>query len=90
MINLIPGIRTVQQNHAVLVERFGKYDKTLYAGLNFFNPLTSQTKDLSEWRGVASKAPDLMELTEQQHETNFCECDTKDKVRIKATAKNRH
>ncbi len=43
-------------------------------------------KDLSTWRQTAVKAGYFMELAEQQLETKFRECQTRDKVAIKATA----
>jgi regulator of protease activity HflC (stomatin/prohibitin superfamily) len=86
MLSLIPGLYQVPQGHAVIIERFGKYEKTLAPGLNFVNPLVYGHKNLSEWRGTASKCNYLMELTEQQFETNARKCQTKDNVTVEATA----
>ncbi len=86
MIDLLPGVVQVRQNHVVVLETFGKFDKILEAGLHFINPFTSTLKNLSDWKGIASKGYSLMELSDQQYETNFCECNTKDKVTIQATS----
>lgn len=86
MLNLIPGFYQVPQGHTVIIEHFGKYEKTLSPGLNFVNPLLYGHKNLSEWRGTASKCSYLMELTEQQFETNLRKCQTKDNVTVETNA----
>ncbi len=86
MLNLVPGMVQVRESHVAILERFGEFDKVLKAGLHFINPFTEGVKSLQDWCGVASKGGYLMELTEQQYETRFCECNTKDKVTIRATA----
>lgn len=84
MLNLIPGVYQVPQSHAVIIERFGKYEKTLLPGFNFVNPLLYTCKSFSDWQGTASKCNYLMELTEQQLKTNSRRCQTKDNVTIDA------
>lgn len=89
MINFIPGIYRVDQGHRMIIERFGKYQKTLMPGLHFVIPFLDTPKDFSSWEGTAVKcgfaSAYLMELTEQQLETEFCRCQTKDKVGVDAT-----
>jgi len=55
MLSFIPGVYQVQHNHAVIIERFGKYEKTLLPGFNFVNPFFYTYKSLSDWQGTASK-----------------------------------
>lgn len=86
MLNIIPGLYQVPQSHAVILERFGKYEKTLSPGLNITNPFIYSHKSLLEWHGTASKCSYLMELTEQQLETNARKCQTKDNVTVEANA----
>jgi len=86
MLNLIPGLYQVPQSHTVIIERFGKYERTLSPGFHFVNPLLYGHKGLYEWAGVASKCNYLMELTEQQFETNVRKCQTKDNVTIETNA----
>lgn len=76
----------VPQGHAVVVERFGQFDKVLQPGLNWVNPLTSTHKNLGNWGNIASKSGYLMELTEQHIETSQRQCNTKDNVTVSATA----
>lgn len=86
MIHFIPGVYQVPRNHTVILEEFGKFTKLLTEGLNFANPFLYSAKSLSNWEGTASKYGYLMELTEQQMETPFHQCQTKDNVTIAATA----
>lgn len=86
MLNFIPGLYQVPEGHAVVIERFGKFEKVLSPGLNFVNPILYTHKKLNEWQGTASKCNYLMELTEQQLETNERRCQTKDNVIVDASA----
>lgn len=86
MLNLIPGLYSVPEGHAVIIEHFGKFEKVLSPGLNFVNPLLYSHKNLHDWQGTASKCHYLMELTEQQLETNARKCQTKDNVTVEANA----
>lgn len=80
------GFYQVPQGHAVVLERFGKFEKVLPPGLTWVNPLVSTYKNLSSWQGIASKCNYLMELTEQQLETDMRSCNTKDNVTVRAQA----
>ncbi len=42
IITVIAGIKVVPQSEVYIIERFGKYDKTLKAGLNFIFPFLQQ------------------------------------------------
>jgi regulator of protease activity HflC (stomatin/prohibitin superfamily) len=42
LIFLFTGIRVVNQQTAIIVERFGKYSRTLHAGLNLTIPIIEQ------------------------------------------------
>ncbi len=75
---------TVPQGHVALVERWGKFDRTLTAGLNVLNPFTESVKKLDTWGRVANKEGCYIELTEQQTNTSVRHCQTKDNVTIKA------
>ena len=86
MFSLIPGFYQVPEGHTVIIESFGKYEKSLSPGFNFVNPFKCTYKSLSEWSGTASKCNYLMELSEQQLETNSRRCQTKDNVTIDANA----
>lgn len=85
-MNCISGVYQVPQGHTVAIERFGKFERFLKPGLNFVNPFMYMHKDLSEWRGIASKCNYLMELTEQQMETSVRSCQTKDNVTVESNA----
>ncbi|MBM3184304.1 MAG: SPFH domain-containing protein, partial [Chlamydiae bacterium] len=87
----IPGFFTVPQNHVAIKERFGQYREVLGPGLHFVNPFLDSLKDFSTWEGTAVKCSRLgscylLEQSEQQLETNFRTCHTKDKVPIQATS----
>lgn len=85
MLGMI-GYYQVPQGHAVVLERFGKFEKVLSPGLTWVNPFVSTYKNLSSWEGIASKCNYLMELTEQQLETDMRSCNTKDNVTVRAQA----
>ena len=85
-----PGLCTVPEGHVAILERYGKYVRTLRPGLNVINPFTETIKDLSEWNGRATKFNRLIETTEQLWEiktrgdVNIIDCFTKDHISVKA------
>jgi regulator of protease activity HflC (stomatin/prohibitin superfamily) len=87
-----PGFYTVPQGHVAIVERFGKYVRTLQPGLNWINPFTDTIKNLGEWTktdpkgNTASKYDRLIETTEQLWNIPEIECFTKDHVNVAATS----
>jgi len=76
----------VEQNHCVIIERFGKYSKTCYQGLRFRIPLIEKVKRLREWEGIATKEQHKIELSEQHSDTPARSAHTKDNVEVKADA----
>ena len=76
----------VQQNHCVIIERFGKYSKTCYQGLRFRIPLIEKVKRLPEWESVATKEGHKIELSEQHSNTPARTAHTKDNVEVRADA----
>lgn len=86
MSSMLPGVYEIPHGHIAIVERFGQFDRILTTGLNFINPITCSVKHLSDWKGVATKCGYLMELTQQQLETEKRQCHTKDHVMVQASA----
>ncbi|MEI8365690.1 MAG: SPFH domain-containing protein [Parachlamydiaceae bacterium] len=86
MVSYLPGVHQIPDGHVAIAERYGQFSRVLRAGLNWVNPFTTGVKDLSEWKGAASKCNYLMEMTEQQLETNHRRCYTRDGVTVDATA----
>jgi regulator of protease activity HflC (stomatin/prohibitin superfamily) len=86
MCFLVPGLYQIPQGHIAIAERFGQFDHILTTGLNWINPFTTSLKDLSDWRGTATKCGYLMEQTQQQIETEKRQCHTKDHVMVHASA----
>lgn len=78
------GFVEVPQGHVAIVERYGKYDQTLQPGLNWINPLSCSIKDLSTWRGRATKLDRFIEMSEQMWPVEKIECITNDHLNIKA------
>jgi regulator of protease activity HflC (stomatin/prohibitin superfamily) len=49
---IIKGIRIVKQSEAMIVERLGKYHKTLEAGINIIIPMVDKPRTV-QWRYAA-------------------------------------
>jgi regulator of protease activity HflC (stomatin/prohibitin superfamily) len=57
------GFRSVPQNQAYTVERFGKYLKTMEAGLNFLIPLIDQVSAKRNLKEQAENVPEQSAIT---------------------------
>jgi len=77
---------TVRQNHAVLIERFGKYARTAKEGLRFKIPILETIKKYPEWGDKANKDGTQIELSVQQTDTPKRSAQTKDSVTVNANA----
>jgi len=77
---------TVKQNHAVLIERFGKYSRTAKEGIRFKIPVIEKIKEYPEWDGKANKDNKQIELSVQQTDTLKRPAQTKDSVTVNANA----
>ena len=69
IIIVIAGIKVVPQSQVYIIERFGKYDKTLKAGLNFIFPFLQQIAH-------------MVDILERQLPTSKLSIITKDNVEI--------
>ena len=84
-------IYTVEQNHIVLIERFGKFSKIQRSGLRFLIPFLDHPKTLETWNDVAVKRnnlnqPIFIELSEQQSDTPSRQAQTSDNATVSANA----
>jgi len=80
----------VPQAHVIIIERLGKYSKTMPAGLRMKLPFIDKPKSMSTWEDNATKnlknIPMLIELAEQALDTKSRSCITKDNVEIQVDA----
>ena len=68
----------VPQNHAVIIERLGKYSTTKRSGLNFKIPLIDHIRRVDgDWEDVAYKEGVYIEMSEQQTDTPARQCQTR-------------
>ncbi len=76
----------VPQAHTIIIERLGKYNRTMSAGLRVRLPFIDKAKDLSHWAGIATKALSgkaiLIELSEQTIDTKSRSAFTNDNVQV--------
>jgi regulator of protease activity HflC (stomatin/prohibitin superfamily) len=83
-------IYIVPQNHAVIIERFGKFSRVQTAGLGFKIPFIEKIKRLdiggSDWRNFANKESEKIELSEQTLDTPPKQYITKDNANVKTNA----
>jgi regulator of protease activity HflC (stomatin/prohibitin superfamily) len=85
---LVIGPINVPQSHVVVVERFGRYTRTLSAGLRFYVRGVEGLVSVSErgWGDQANKRGRFIELTEQQSDTGPRQAQTKDNVTLQVDA----
>lgn len=78
----------VPQSHVVVVERFGRFSRTLSSGLRIYIPLLEQLVSVDErgWGAQANKKGHFIELTEQQSDTGPRQAQTKDNVTLQVDA----
>jgi regulator of protease activity HflC (stomatin/prohibitin superfamily) len=76
----------VQQNHCVIIERFGKYSRTCSQGLRFRIPILEQIKRFPEWGVTAIKEGSKIELSEQHSDTPPRTAHTRDNVQVSVNA----
>jgi len=78
----MPLILTVPQNHAVVVERFGRFSSLKNEGLRFLIPFLDNLKLVSEWDNIANKQGLFIELSEQRIDSSPRQAQTLDNVTI--------
>jgi len=80
----------VPQSHAIIIERLGKYTRTMSAGLRMKLPFIDKPKNMLTWEDNATKnlknIPILIELAEQALDTKSRGCITKDNVELQVDA----
>lgn len=83
-------IYIVPQNHAVIIERFGKFSRVQTAGINFKIPLIEKPRHVdmegSDWGDLANKEGLLIELSEQTLDTKPQKYITKDNANVSTDA----
>ncbi len=83
IIIAISGIKQVSQSQAAIIERLGKYNKTLEPGLNFIVPFLDRQKNIGSVNlvstGIASTRIDLREQMLDISEKSII---TKDNIRM--------
>lgn len=83
-------IYTIPQNHAVIIERLGKFSRIQTAGINFRIPLLEEIRmlniDGSDWGDVANKESFKIELSEQTLDTPTKKYITKDNANVLTNA----
>lgn len=77
---------SIPQSHVAVLERWGKFERVLEPGLNFYTPGYHSFKNLTGWGTQANKAGWLIEQSEQKMETEKQACQTKDHVTVETTA----
>lgn len=83
---LVLSYLPVPQNHVVIVERFGRYNRTLASGPNFVFAPFEKPKLLRDWGTIAHKEGKFIELSEQHTDTAPRPAMTKDNVEVEADA----
>ena len=95
LIYVFKGIIIVQQQQEVIIERLGRYEKTLRAGLNFIFPILEAPRGILKkvsQRGIDGshyhylKAVDRIDLREQMYDFPRQNVITKDNVSITINA----
>ena len=80
----------VPQSHVIIIERLGKYSRTMSAGLRMKLPFIDKPKNMLTWEDNATKnlknIPMLIELAEQALDTKSRSCITKDNVELQVDA----
>ena len=61
LVYVSKAIRIVQQAQTMIIERLGKYHRTLNSGLNFINPLLDRPRDLLGHELVVDRLFDVAE-----------------------------
>lgn len=83
-------IYTVPQNHAVIIERFGKFFRVQTAGVNIRIPFIEKIRRLdiagSHWGNFANKEGFKIELSEQTLDTRSKQYITKDNANVNTNA----
>lgn len=83
-------IYTVPQNHAVIIERFGKFSRVQTAGVNIRIPFLESIRRLdiagSHWGNFANKEGFKIELSEQTLDTRSKQYITKDNANVNTNA----
>lgn len=80
-------IYTVQQNHAIVIERLGKFSRVQKAGVNFKIPILEKVKDVGvSWGNKTNKKGFIIELSEQTYDTPPRQCLTKDNASVTTNA----
>jgi regulator of protease activity HflC (stomatin/prohibitin superfamily) len=86
----MPLIFQVPQAHTIVIERFGKYKRTMSAGLRVRLPVIDKPKDLRQWGGIGAKMYNgqmiLVELSEQMTDTKSRNAITNDNVQLAVDA----
>lgn len=76
---------TIQQGHCAIIERLGKFSRVRKAGLATRLPLIETVRYVGDsWGEVANKRGWLIELTEQQSDTQARQTQTKDNVTLES------
>ncbi|MGC6475686.1 MAG: SPFH domain-containing protein [Parvibaculales bacterium] len=79
-------IYTVPQNHAVVIERLGRFSRVQRDGIRFKIPFVERIRTVDGWGGIANKNGVQIELSEQQIDTPRRQCQTTDNVTVTTNA----
>lgn len=84
----MPLLRQVPQGHCLVVERFGRYNRTLRQGLHVLVPFIDRVRNVRAygWNSTFKHNGELIELTEQMSDTGKRKAHTKDNVELTVDA----
>ncbi|MBR4621862.1 MAG: SPFH/Band 7/PHB domain protein [Salinivirgaceae bacterium] len=87
VIYILRGIKIVSQSETMIVERLGKYNRTLNAGINVILPIVEQAKEtiVRRQNGVMSRATRI-DMREQVYDFDKQSVITKDNVMTEINA----
>ena len=94
IIYVLSGFKIIQQSETRVIERLGKYNRTLSSGINIIWPILDKARKVSVryvtlWRGenvVVTKVSDVIDLREQVYDFPEQNVITKDNVTTRINA----
>ena len=87
VIYILKGIKIVSQSETMIVERLGKYNRTLNAGINVILPIVEKAKEtISRRQNGQLRGTDRIDMREQVYDFDKQSVITKDNVMTEINA----